>query len=88
MFDDHYQKLHIWLNYIIYIIRCVEIHNVNWVCMCVDDDRRKKYVRDSESRYWDHMTPACMTEESDSENAEKIVTHQLLWRSECESITE
>ena len=30
------------------------------------------------------MTPACMTEESDSENAEKIVTHQLLWRSECE----
>ena len=46
-------------------------------------DRRKKYVRDSESRYWEHMTPACMTEESDSENAEKIVTHQLLWRSEC-----
>ena len=46
--------------------------------------RRRKYVRESESRYWEHMTPACMTEESDSENAEKIVTHQLLWRSECE----
>ena len=41
-------------------------------------------MRDTESRYWEHMTPACMTEESDAENAEKIVTHQLLWRSECE----
>ena len=45
-------------------------------------------MRDTESRYWEHMTPACMTEESDAENAEKIVTHQLLWRSECEFIHE
>jgi hypothetical protein len=50
--------------------------------------RRKKYVRDTESRYWEHMTPACMTEESDAENAEKIVTHNLLWRSECEFMHE
>lgn len=27
-----------------------------------------------------------MTEESDSEQGEKIVTHQLLWRSECEPV--
>ena len=45
-------------------------------------------MRDTESRYWEHMTPACMTEESDAENAEKIVTHQLLWRSECEFMHE
>ena len=45
-------------------------------------------MRDTESRYWEHMTPACMTEESDAENAEKIVTHQLLWRSECEFVHE
>ena len=36
-------------------------------------------------RYWENVTPACMTEESDSENGEKIVLHSLLWRSECES---
>jgi len=41
-------------------------------------------VRDTESRYWEHVTAGCMTEESDDENGEKIVTHQLLWRSECE----
>ena len=29
--------------------------------------------------------PGCMTEESDSENGEKILTHQLLWRSECKN---
>ena len=45
-------------------------------------------MRDTESRYWEHMTPACMTEESDAENGEKIVTHQLLWRSECEFVYE
>ena len=45
-------------------------------------------MRDTESRYWEHMTPACMTEESDAENGEKIVTHQLLWRSECEFVHE
>ena len=49
-------------------------------------DRRKKFVRDGEMQYWDHITPACMTEESDSENGEKIITHDLLWRSECESV--
>lgn len=36
-------------------------------------------------RYWENVTPACMTEESDSENGEKIVLHSLLWRSECMS---
>jgi len=41
-------------------------------------------VRDTESRYWEHITAGCMTEESDDENGEKIVTHQLLWRSDCE----
>ena len=35
-------------------------------------------------RYWEHISPACMTEESDSEQGERIVTHQLMWRSECE----
>ena len=58
---------------------------INHGCCC--HFRRKKYVRDTESRYWEHMTPACMTEESDAENAEKIVTHQLLWRSECEFVS-
>ncbi|CAI8036165.1 hypothetical protein GBAR_LOCUS20288 [Geodia barretti] len=48
-------------------------------------DRRRKLIRESEVRYWEHVTPACMTEESDSENGEKIVLHSLLWRSECES---
>lgn len=47
-------------------------------------DRRQKFVRETELRYWNHVTAGCMTEESDSENGEKIVTHQLLWRSECE----
>ena len=46
------------------------------------------WTGDTESHYWEHMTPACMTEESDAENAEKIVTHQLLWRSECEFMCE
>ena len=45
-------------------------------------------MRDTESHYWEHMTPACMMEESDAENGEKIVTHQLLWRSECEFVHE
>ena len=35
-------------------------------------------------RYWDMIKPGCMTEESDAEEGERIVTHQLLWRSECE----
>ena len=43
-------------------------------------------MRDTESRYWEHVTASCMTEESDDENGEKIVTHQLLWRSECECV--
>lgn len=47
-------------------------------------NRRSRYVRDTESRYWEHITAGCMTEESDDENGEKIVTHQLLWRSDCE----
>ena len=48
--------------------------------------RRRKFVRDTEQRYWEHVTPSSMTEESDSETSDKIVTHQLLWRSECESV--
>lgn len=47
-------------------------------------ERRRKFVRESEMRYWEPISAVCMTEESDAENAEKIVTHQLLWRSECE----
>ena len=43
-------------------------------------------MRESEMKYWEQVTPGCMTEESDSENGEKIITHQLLWRSECMSI--
>lgn len=43
-------------------------------------------MRDTESRYWEHVTASCMTEESDDENGEKIVTHQLLWRSECKCV--
>ena len=42
-------------------------------------------MRDTESQYWQFVAPGCMTEESDSEHGEKIVTHQLLWRSECKS---
>lgn len=45
--------------------------------------RRRKFVRESEKRYWEFVTPSCMTEESDTESGEKILTHQLLWRSEC-----
>ncbi|KAL5509108.1 hypothetical protein EMCRGX_G004397 [Ephydatia muelleri] len=45
-------------------------------------DRRRKFVREAEMRYWEHISPACMTEESDSEQGERIVTHQLMWRSE------
>eukprot|EP00731_Ephydatia_muelleri_P012873 Em0007g183a len=41
-------------------------------------DRRRKFVRETEMRYWEHISPACMTEESDSEQGE----HQLMWRSE------
>ena len=41
-------------------------------------------MRESEVRYWDMIKPGCMTEESDAEEGERIVTHQLLWRSECE----
>ena len=48
--------------------------------------RRRRYVRETECRYWEHVTASCMTEESDDENGEKIVTHQLLWRSECECL--
>lgn len=49
-------------------------------------DRRKRFVRDTETKYWDFVGPACMTEESDGEDADspdKIVTHRLTWRSEC-----
>lgn len=46
-------------------------------------DRRRKFVREAEMRYWEHISPACMTEESDSEQGERIVTHQLMWRSDC-----
>ncbi len=53
---------------------------------CLVCFRRKKFVRESECQYWMYVSPACMTEESDSEQGEKIVTHQLLWRSECECI--
>lgn len=49
-------------------------------------DRRRKFVREAEMRYWEHISPACMTEESDSEQGERIVTHQLMWRSECEFV--
>ena len=41
-------------------------------------------MRESELRYWEMIKPGCMTEESDAEEGERIVTHQLLWRSECE----
>ena len=62
------------------------------MCVCISMsfltaqsyDRRRKFVRDSELRYWQYITPACMTEESDSESTDKIVTHRLLWRSECQ----
>ncbi len=40
-------------------------------------------------KYWDFVGPACMTEESDAEDGdspERIVTHRLLWRSECKCI--
>lgn len=37
-------------------------------------------------KYWQYITPGCMTEESDAENGEnpeKIINHRLIWRSEC-----
>jgi hypothetical protein len=50
-------------------------------------DRRKKFVRETEERYWQYVNPACMTEESDADEGEndKIINHRLIWRSECES---
>lgn len=31
-----------------------------------------------------YVTPLCMTEESDDSDSDKIITHKLLWRSDCE----
>lgn len=40
-------------------------------------------------KYWQYVSPACMTEESDAEDSEtggdRIITHRLVWRSECMS---
>ena len=41
-------------------------------------------VRESEQQYWMYVTPLCMTEESDDSDTDKIITHKLLWRSDCE----
>ena len=41
-------------------------------------------VRESEQQYWMYVTPLCMTEESDDSDSDKIITHKLLWRSDCE----
>lgn len=44
-------------------------------------DRRSKVVLDDEQKHWEHINPSCMTEESDDDGGEKIVTHKLQWRS-------
>lgn len=44
-------------------------------------DRRSKVVIDDEQKHWEHINPSCMTEESDDDGGEKIVTHKLQWRS-------
>ena len=44
-------------------------------------DRRSKVVMDDEQKHWEHINPSCMTEESDDDGGEKIVTHKLQWRS-------
>ena len=36
---------------------------------------------DDEQKHWEHINPSCMTEESDDDGGEKIVTHKLQWRS-------
>lgn len=33
-----------------------------------------------------YVTPLCMTEESDDSDTDKIITHKLLWRSECKCV--
>ncbi|XP_065919235.1 uncharacterized protein [Dysidea avara] len=44
-------------------------------------DRRSKGVLEDEMKHWEHINPSCMTEESDDDGGEKIVTHKLQWRS-------
>ena len=44
-------------------------------------DRRSKVVLEDEQKHWEHINPSCMTEESDDDGGEKIVTHKLQWRS-------
>jgi len=44
-------------------------------------DRRSKVVLEDEQKHWEHINPSCMTEESDEDGGEKIVTHKLQWRS-------
>ena len=44
-------------------------------------DRRSKAVLEDEMKHWEHINPSCMTEESDDDGGEKIVTHKLQWRS-------
>lgn len=36
---------------------------------------------EDELKHWEHINPSCMTEESDEDGGEKIVTHKLQWRS-------
>lgn len=36
---------------------------------------------EDEQKHWEHINPSCMTEESDDDGGEKIVTHKLQWRS-------
>ena len=43
-------------------------------------------VRESEQQYWVYVTPLCMTEESDDSDTDKIITHKLLWRSDCKCV--
>ena len=44
-------------------------------------DRRSKVVLEDELKHWENINPSCMTEESDDDGGEKIVTHKLQWRS-------
>ena len=43
--------------------------------------RRAKYVRDNERKWWNQLTPDFMSEESDGDDKEFVV-HKPEWRSE------
>ena len=46
-------------------------------------DNRSQVVTEREKKYWEQLSVACMTEESDDpDNPAQLVVHKLPWRSQ------